>query len=83
MRMVAADTALIVVGAACGASILALVLIVVAPWRTVRKEPRLDPEVETRLLLGEDPDAVEPPGEEPAPPGTPVSDLHPEDEPAP
>ena len=33
----------------------ALAVIVVAPWRNVRAEPRIPDEVETRLLLGEDP----------------------------
>lgn len=42
-------TAVLVVIA--GTSVLALILIVVAPWRRVREEPPLDPDVETRLLL--------------------------------
>jgi hypothetical protein len=33
------------------ASVVLLALIVVAPWRRVRDEPPLDPDVETRLLL--------------------------------
>jgi hypothetical protein len=33
------------------ASVVVLVLIIVAPWRRVREEPKLDPDVETRLLL--------------------------------
>jgi len=32
-----------------------LLIIVVAPWRKVRAEPPLADEVETRLLLGDDP----------------------------
>lgn len=36
-------------------SALLLVLIVVAPWRSVRQEPPLDDAVESRILLGEDP----------------------------
>jgi len=42
----------ILVGVAC---LGILVVIVVAPWRNVRAEPRIPDEVETRLLLGEDP----------------------------
>ena len=41
-----------------------LVLIVVAPWKQVRAEPPLDPDVEAKLLLRRDPD--EPTGEMPA-----------------
>ena len=33
------------------ASVVTLVLIIVAPWRRVREEPPLDKDVETRLLL--------------------------------
>ena len=36
----------------------------VAPWKQVRAEPPLDPDVETKLLLRRDPD--EPTGEMPA-----------------
>jgi hypothetical protein len=42
-------------------SVVVLVLIVVAPWKDVRKEPKLDPEAEAKLLLHRDPD--EPTGE--------------------
>ena len=41
-------TVLVIIGVA---SVLLLVLIVVAPWRRVREEPPLDRDVETRLLL--------------------------------
>jgi hypothetical protein len=41
-------TVLVIIGVA---SVLVLVLIVVAPWRRVRQEPPLDRDVETRLLL--------------------------------
>ena len=41
-------TVLVIIGVA---SVLLLVLIVVAPWRRVRQEPPLDRDVETRLLL--------------------------------
>jgi hypothetical protein len=42
----------LIVGAVC---LLALLVIVVAPWRRIRSEPPIPDEVETRLLLGEDP----------------------------
>jgi hypothetical protein len=39
-------------------SVVALLLIVVAPWRRVRAERPLPDDVESRLLLGESPDAI-------------------------
>lgn len=39
-------------------SVLLLGTLIVAPWRAVRGEPPLDDEVETRLLLGEDPTEI-------------------------
>jgi hypothetical protein len=45
----------IFLGAAC---LVALLIIVVAPWRKVREEPPLRDEVETRLLLGDDPSEI-------------------------
>jgi hypothetical protein len=45
----------ILVGAACLAAIL---VIVVAPWRPVRDEPPIRDDVEARLLLGEDPKEI-------------------------
>jgi hypothetical protein len=41
--------------AICALSVVGLLVIVIAPWGRVRREPPLDEEVETRLLLGEDP----------------------------
>ena len=41
-------TVLVIIGVA---SVVLLVMIVVAPWRRVRNEPPLDRDVETRLLL--------------------------------
>lgn len=57
-------------------SVVALVLIIVAPWRTVRSEPPLADEIESRLLLGEDPDDIDRDltSRESAP--APVTDLH-------
>ena len=46
-------TFLVIVGAI---SVVVLVLIVVAPWRRIRDEPPLDPNVEAKLLLHRDPD---------------------------
>jgi hypothetical protein len=45
------------------ASVVLLVLIIVAPWKTVRQEGPIDPDVEAKLLLHRDPD--EPTGEMP------------------
>jgi hypothetical protein len=58
-----------VVGFIVGASLAALLIIVIAPSRRVREEPDLRREDVTRLLLGQDPD-------EPTMPPT-VSDEHP------
>jgi len=61
-----------VVGLIVGASAVGLLVIIIAPSRRVRAEPPLPRDVETKLLLGEDPDQAttpEPPrGEDhPAP----------------
>jgi hypothetical protein len=53
-------------------SVVLLVLIIVAPWRAVRKEPPLDKAVEAKLLLHRNPD--EPTGEIPR-----VSNISPDD----
>ena len=45
-----------IVGAVVGGSAVALLFIVFAPSRRVRAEGRLDRDVETKLLLGQDPD---------------------------
>lgn len=57
MTVVAADTVLWV-GIVVVVATVALLLLLVAPWRSVRAEPQLDADVETRLLLGEDPATV-------------------------
>jgi hypothetical protein len=54
-------TVLVIVAVIC---VLLLVLILVAPWKKVRDEPPIDPEVEAKLLLHRNPD--EPTGEFPA-----------------
>jgi hypothetical protein len=46
-----------VVGIVVGASVAAVLLLVFAPSRRVRAEKPLDRDVETKLLLGRDPDA--------------------------
>ena len=45
-----------VVGIVVGASAAALLMILIGPSRRVRAEPPLPREVETRLLLGQDPE---------------------------
>jgi len=70
----------ILVGVAC---LAVLVVIVVAPWRLIRSEPRIPGDVETRLLLGENPkDIAEEEDEEeaegPSGPRADVLDLDPE-----
>ena len=44
------------VGLIVGGSVVALLFIVIAPSRRVRAEKPLDRDVETKLLLGQDPD---------------------------
>lgn len=44
------------VGLVVGASAVALIMIVVGPTRRVRAEPPLPDDVETKLLLGQDPE---------------------------
>ena len=69
----------ILVGVAC---LGALVVIVVAPWRRIRSEPRMSNDVESRLLLGEDPKEIaeeedEEEAEGPSGPRAEVLDLDP------
>jgi len=56
--VLAADTALVVAGGAFAVGVVVLVLLVWAPWNSVRNEPPLPDDVETRLLLGDDPDEI-------------------------
>jgi hypothetical protein len=71
----------IVLGSVC---LVALVIIVVAPWRKVRAEHGLPEEVEARLLLGEDPKEIAEeedhaePSEGPTSPRAEILDLDPE-----
>jgi hypothetical protein len=54
----AADTAVVLAGCLSLLGVVVLVLLVWAPWKSVRNEPPLPDDVETRLLLGEDPDQI-------------------------
>jgi len=55
--MVGVDTVVVVGGLVVLAAVVFL-LLVIAPWKSVRDEQPLDPDIETRLLLGEDPAQV-------------------------
>ena len=55
MTALAVDTAVVLAGLAFLLGVVVLVLLVWAPWKSVRNEPPLPDDVETRLLLGEDP----------------------------
>ena len=70
----------ILVGVAC---LGVLVVIVAAPWRRIRSEPRMSDDVEAKLLLGEDPKEIaeeedEEEAEGPSGPRAEVLDLDPE-----
>jgi hypothetical protein len=54
----AVDATLVIAVSGCVLAVVALVLLVWAPWKSVRGEPPLPEDVETRLLLGEDPEAI-------------------------
>ena len=58
MTVVAADTTIALAGCAFLLGVVVLVLLVWAPWNSVRNEPPLPDDVETRLLLGENPDQI-------------------------
>ncbi|MEX0664400.1 MAG: hypothetical protein WD598_06465 [Acidimicrobiia bacterium] len=45
-------------GGLCALLVAALALVVIAPWRG-RDDAALDPEIEARLLLGEDPEEIQ------------------------
>lgn len=65
MQFLAVDP-ILTIGIACVVAAVALVALIAAPWRSVRKEPPLDDDVEARLLLGEDPERVAADSEPPA-----------------
>lgn len=56
----------VMVSVILGLAVGAIVLIVWAPWRRVRAEGPLPPDVEARVLLGEDPTEPEAGGRRPA-----------------
>jgi hypothetical protein len=58
LTVLAADTLVVVAGLAFVVGVMVLVLLVWAPWTSVRDEPPLPDDVETRLLLGEDPEQI-------------------------
>ena len=58
VTVVAADTVVVLAGVAFVLGVVVLVLLVWAPWSSVRNEPPLPDDVETRLLLGEDPEQI-------------------------
>jgi hypothetical protein len=57
--MLALQTWKIVAILLAGLSALTLLIIVIGPTRTVRQEPPLDDDVESRILLGEDAAQIE------------------------
>jgi hypothetical protein len=63
----------------CALSAVVLILIVVAPSRRIRREPPLTDEVETRLLLGEDPEELDRELAARDEGAAPVAELRPED----
>lgn len=56
--MLALDTVVLTIGVVCVVVAALLVAAVVAPWKSVRDDEPIDRDVETRLLLGEDPQAI-------------------------
>jgi hypothetical protein len=58
VTVIAADTVLVLAGLAFVLGVVVLVLLVWAPWASVRNERPLPDDVEARLLLGEDPEQI-------------------------
>jgi hypothetical protein len=58
VTVLAADTVVVLAGLAFLVGVVVLVLLVWAPWKSVRNEPPLPDDVETRLLLGDDPEQI-------------------------
>jgi hypothetical protein len=58
VTVLAVDTAVVFAALAFLVGVVVLVLLVWAPWTSVRNEPPLPDDVETRLLLGEDPEQI-------------------------
>lgn len=57
MAVLGIDT-VVWVGALVVVAVAGLLVILAAPWKSVRREGPLDPDIEARLLLGEDPATV-------------------------
>ncbi|MFA5882781.1 MAG: hypothetical protein WDA60_02925 [Acidimicrobiia bacterium] len=58
MTTLGVDTTVLIVGGAVVLAAVVFLAIVLAPWKSVRSEAPLDTDIETRLLLGEDPAQV-------------------------
>jgi hypothetical protein len=58
MSVLAVDAGIALAGVLFVLGVVVLVLLVWAPWKSVRREPPLPDDVETRLLLGEDPEQI-------------------------
>ncbi|MEI8000750.1 MAG: hypothetical protein WCI50_05305 [Actinomycetes bacterium] len=56
--MVALDTTVLTIGVVSVVVAVLLVAVIVAPRKSVRDDEPIDRDVETRLLLGEDPQAI-------------------------
>jgi hypothetical protein len=60
--ILAAITVVTWIAVVCALSVVGFLLILIAPWRWLsspnRESRRLDKDIETRLLLGEDPEAL-------------------------
>jgi hypothetical protein len=62
MPLVATVTVVTWIAVVCALSVVGFLFILVAPWRWLssadRESRRLDKDIETRLMLGEDPDEL-------------------------
>ncbi len=58
MTLLGVDGTVVLVGGAFVLAAVVLVLLIAAPWKSVRDEPPLADDVEARLLLGEDPERI-------------------------
>jgi len=56
--VVALDTTVLTIGVVSVVVAVLLVAVIVAPRKSVRDDEPIDRDVETRLLLGEDPQAI-------------------------
>jgi len=56
--MVGVHVVIWMLGGIAALSVIALLVIVIAPWGRIRDEPALPEDVEARLLLGDSPDAI-------------------------